>query len=740
MTLLSPLALLAGLAALVPLALHLYQQRQRSVIEFSSNRFFTAAIVRSQRRLRLRRLILLIVRMAACALLALSLARPLMSLADFGGGAGTRDVVILLDDSLSMQAGDPGIAGGYPTRFEQARGLATGLLNELQAGDRAAVITFTGHAIGEQTHAGLELSPDLSRLAGEVEQLAPTWAAGDARAALARAADVYSTAAPRHRLLLVLTDRQAADWSRLEWPQPAQPIPAVLVGLAPPPTANIVLDRLELGQGSAAVGQPNLLRVRLINYSNRATPAELILGVDDIERLRRPIELPSRSPHIEQIPLTFNQAGEHKLELSINCPDAQPADNTLHAAVRVHARLPILLVDGGADVQRGHSGAYFLRTALQAVGAEGESVQVQAIRPADLYAAALAGQRVVVLSEVTELALAQVALLEEFVQTGGGLAIYLGESASYDFYNGVLGAATRPLGGLLPAELQRLIDVEETFEPLHLLAADMEHPVLQRFKGTLRSALSGINVYRLHAVVPRQAWTLATLDDGWPLMVERGYGRGRVMLCTVAPSPHWTNLPLRRVFVPLCSRMMSHLAGGAAAGREYHVGAEMELLHGGWDVTSPVYLRRPDGARLRAAVKVDGAQPVAFIPAMEVRQPGIYHLELSKDIERDLPDQTATLLAVNTPRTESLPAVMDDELATELAGDWRLSVLSAADIASAADAAGGQVSLLSGAWLSRGIWDSLLWLVFVLLLVEPLLANRIWRRRAVGESTKRRAA
>ena len=77
---------------------------QRSIVEFSTNRFFTANIVRSQRRLRLRRLLLLLLRVGACVLIALALTHPLTTLPGFGGQPGTRDLVILLDDSLSMQA------------------------------------------------------------------------------------------------------------------------------------------------------------------------------------------------------------------------------------------------------------------------------------------------------------------------------------------------------------------------------------------------------------------------------------------------------------------------------------------------------------------------------------------------------------------------------------------------------------------------------------------------------------
>ncbi len=329
MTLLSPLALLVGLTALVPLILHLYQRRRRTVVEFSTNRFFTAAIIRSQRRLRLRRLLLLLLRVATCVLLALALARPIMSLAGFGGGEGTRDVVLLLDDSLSMQArcawpGDT--ADGRGTRFELARQVALEVLAELSAGDRAALITFTGREFGNVTRSGLELSEDLLQLAGQVEQLQPTFAAGDAHTALDRAAKLFQDPAPRNRLLLVLSDLQAGDWRQMDWPQPVHPISVGLVPMTPAGSRchtwdNVVADQVEFSQGTAVVGQPSLLRVRLVNYRAETTPAELILDVDGTERLRRPIELGGESPHVERIPLEFEKPGTRRLGAS-----AHPAE------------------------------------------------------------------------------------------------------------------------------------------------------------------------------------------------------------------------------------------------------------------------------------------------------------------------------------------------------------------------------------------------------------------------------
>jgi uncharacterized membrane protein len=769
MTLLFPLGLLFGLTALVPLLLHLYQRRRRAVIEFSTNRFFTASIIRSQRRLRLRRWLLLLLRMGICVLLALALARPVsdwLSLAQ----AGRRDLVILLDDSLSMQAGAP-----TQTRFDQARRIAADVLNGLTAGDRAAVVTFTGRMLGQRgappsdsdAQAGgpapsatpgvqnsnvagalfmqssrFALSDDFLGLADQVQQLAPTSAAGDAHAALRRAADLLAPSGSRQPRVVILSDFQESDWRTSPWPQPPQPIAVTALRLDPPTANNVAVDQVTLAAGTAVAGQPNLLRVRLANYAAGTRRVDMVVSIDEQEAVRRPVALAGGGPHVERVPLVFAEPGEHRLRVTIDAPDDLPVDNTLFATIGVSPQLAVLLVDGGGGPAR-QSAAFYIRTALHAASGGSDpsaAGRVDVVVPADLPAVVLDGYRVVLLCDVRDLPLPQVERLEQYVQAGGGLAVFLGSEADRDFYNGLLGGSAgngslaRPLGGLLPAELHDLLDTRGGDRPLHVVSADLEHPVLQRFKDGLHAALAGLNVYRAWAVVPREAWVVATLDRELPWIVERGYGRGRVMLFTSLPDPSWSNLPLRRVFLPLVNRLVSYLAGGGAGAAESSVGEEMVLLRGGWDLYQPVYVARPDGGRQRATIALVGTEPVALLPGSAVDQPGFYRVELPigtrsasqrpararSPSDGPDPDHCPPLLrAVNAPRTESIPHLLDLGRAQAQAGSWRLTTV--------APAAANDTDSLAALWSTgrggRGLWDTLLWVVLMLALLEPLVAR-----------------
>ncbi len=54
------------------------------------------------------------------------------------------------------------------------------------------------------------------------------------------------------------------------------------------------------------------------------------------------------------------------------------------------------------------------------------------------------------------------------------------------------------------------------------------------------------------------------LPDQSPVMIETGLGPGRMLVCSFAATPGWSNLPTRALFVPLLLRSIAHLRPAAA--------------------------------------------------------------------------------------------------------------------------------------------------------------------------------
>ncbi len=704
MIFLSPLLLLFGLTAGVPVVLHLYRQRQRTVMPFSTSRFFTRAIIRAQRRLRLRRILLLILRVAACVLIALAVAQPILRGLGMSASAGDRDVVIVLDDSLSMQAADRPRA----SRFDQARQQVVQMLRQLSGGDRAAVITFTGRTLGEG------LSDDPAGLAGLVDATAPSFAAGDANAAIARAIDLLDSSRHRRRLVVVVSDLQTSDWSGATWPQPHEPLDIVLYRIGDPPRENLSLDSMAVSPGNLVVGQPASVTMRLVNHGATAREMTLKLTVNDAEQSRRKIKLLGGGSDVQTIPLEFASAAEARVVATIDPKDALAADDALYATVNVAAQMPVLLIDGqsaqtqGTPAQRRNSAAFYLRAAMLASGQSettGPALRADLIAPAQLVNQTLDGYRVIVLSAVRSLPPQDWGKIDDFARHGGGVAVFLGDNADPSFYNESLKPLTvTPAASTEPANAG---------QAMHVHRIEQGHPLFARFDGETRGAILGLSIYQTNHIDPAGATVLATMDEDRPLAIERDLGRGRMILWATAPVPASTNLPLRRAFIPLMSQMVSYLAGGAQRESAGAVGRALDLPVGKYASGMGLQVRRPDGSAVAGTTAMRGALTIAHLDPGQISLPGFYELAKS-DSPADKDAQS--LQAVNSPRSESSPAALQQADLDRCAGLWHATL--------AAPATDDIASLLSMRQGWSGWWDSLLWITLAIVLAESLLAAR----------------
>ncbi|MDP6370272.1 MAG: BatA domain-containing protein, partial [Planctomycetota bacterium] len=138
-------ALLAGLGlAAVPLVIHLLNRRRYRPLPWAAMRFVQAAYRKTRRRVQLENLLLLLLRMAGIACLALAVARP------FSGGASPlsalgearRELILVLDAS-----GSTGFRSGLHSSFDRILGRARELLTELDTarGDRVHLLLAGSH-------------------------------------------------------------------------------------------------------------------------------------------------------------------------------------------------------------------------------------------------------------------------------------------------------------------------------------------------------------------------------------------------------------------------------------------------------------------------------------------------------------------------------------------------------------------------------------------------------------------
>jgi hypothetical protein len=344
MSIANPLFLGLLAAAALPIIFHLLMKRQRKIHAFPSFMFFIRADPRMQSRRRLRELLLLALRVLIIALLALALSRPALKLG-FGFG-GTKALVIVLDNSGSMNAP----ADAQRTKLSAAINAAQLLLGSLSKdADVGLVLTVDDRSVDL---SGC-MSVDKEALGETLARVQPTEAAGQPGVALTTAADYLREIATRRNTGLAI--HVFSDLQENEWKQAAihldLPDSALVVHRIPshrPEAANVAIAGLELPPTRILPNHPCRVTVLLRN-NDQATAAVRLNRQDSTQQTEtRAITLAPGATDSAEFTLTPTAAGRYWMRFWIE-GDALSLDNAAAIGFECTPSANVVLAGDPAD-------------------------------------------------------------------------------------------------------------------------------------------------------------------------------------------------------------------------------------------------------------------------------------------------------------------------------------------------------------------------------------------------------
>lgn len=656
-----PLYLLGTAAAALPILIHLLVKQKRRAMPFSTLRFLRLAQLQRQGRRRLREWLLLLLRVLVCLLIAFALSRPVLShapgfLARFTSVAA----VLIVDDSYSM-----GALRGGKSDFERAKELAQRTLDDLLPKSRVAVM-FASDPPPQEL---LERSnvPTLKRSNVYDGSVNLTQRIGDAQRLLR---NVNATT----KAIIVFTDAQ-----KLAFPPSTinhQPLTIDYQLTVVDVRGNAPVENLAIVSGSLSEGKtltPSSWRVSVTvrNTGRESRNATATLWAEGSPRGRRTIPALSAGQTAEiSFPVPPLPVGLRAgwVELS---EDALAADNRFYFVLPVRERYRVLLVDGASATPQGE--AFYLRAALESLRTPtGKPLtEITAATDMGLSAAALAGKDVVVFTHAPPLDSSQRDALKQFIASGGGVWIGLGERTRAQQFNHDFAQA-----GLAPMMAEREV---VTTEDVHLSTLDFMHPALSVFDNPQSADLMRAKFrryFRLSGASAPGARVIARFNNGDAALVEQTMGLGRVLLFASGVHTRSNDLPLTKSFVAFVHQLIAHLA----ASRRHNaltVGATLNL--------SGAELIHPDGTKQKVQ------------DATTLTQAGLYRT----------PARPAAVLPVNPDTTESDLSRLTLEELKQRWGD-NVKLVDASQTAAPPELSVRAVDL----------WQPLMWLALVLLLAE----------------------
>jgi hypothetical protein len=646
MTLILPLAffqfgslamLFWGLAALLPLLIHLWSRRRYREESWAAMTFLLAALRKNSRRIQIEQLLLLAVRIALMVLFALALADPLSLIGGWVGGSssGQTHLVLVLDSSYSM-----GYVAGVQSRFEAAKALAKELVQSSTQGDG-----FTLVRLGEPPRAVIaQPAFDPRDALEELDNLELSHAGASLPATLAEVETVLRRAQESHprlarRRVVVLTDLQQTTWAEVESADVRQRLARLeelaaleIVDLGQPGEQNLSVTNVQIDQRLIAAGASVRIQADLTSHAREdrlRQPVEILVDGQRIADER--VDLPAGGSASVAAQHKFDAAGEHVVEVRL-ADDALPIDNHRWLSTIVRDAIRVLAI-GGRPGETNH-----LALALQPSREGQGQFDIVEAPESRLLEGELQQFDCIFLCNIGRFSADEAGVLSRYVRRGGGLVFFLGDQVQAESYNQVLldDAATR----LLPGRLGALAPTESyALNPL-----EYRHPIVAPFRGHEQSGLLTTPVWKYVRLEPSPRAKVALgLSTGDPLIVEESVGRGRCVLVATAVSPAsldsgtnpptpWTAISSWPSFPPLVHEILQYAVAGRAEGRNLLVGEELAGLVPPGALHEALTLSGPGGLNERVPVVAEGSETRWTFGGTSVS--GVYEARAGKSLQR----------------------------------------------------------------------------------------------------------
>jgi hypothetical protein len=712
MSFLAPL-FLAGLTALaVPVIIHLINRERREVVQFPSLMFLQRIPYRSVRRQKLRHVLLLIMRCLALAIVVMAFARPFIrrDAPARVAGSGARELVVLVDRSYSMGAGD---------HWTRAIAAARRAVADLRPTDRATLVAFDidAAALTPPTQSPATLNAVIGALkpGSEGTRYAP---------ALKLASQILAGSnLPRREVVLI------SDFQRLGW--------TVRDEIAFPPATtitNIDVTGGDTTTADVAVADVNVQRNE--GERDRAVIAARLTntGISALDKLDVTLELNGRVAETKQAtvpargavqvrfaPLAIpsgTSAGVVRFQAAGASHGNQLASNDRYFfTIAPDAGVSVLVVE--PSTPRPNQSLYLTRAL--AIG-DRPSFRVDVRKSGGLAPADLDGRSLIVFDEVPPPSGDGARRLHDFLDGGGGILIVAGDQLANGAWGGEWSSA---MPGTVGPVVDRAGDAGGT-----LAWIDYDHPVFDVFNAPRSGDFATARFLRYRRLTMRAdsarrtagvadtatgSHVLARFDDGAPALVEQRVGRGKMLIWASTLDSYWNDLALQPVFLPFAHQVAKYAGrysgarGSFIAGEVLDLSRHAELSNDAMRRTGAVVVEAPSGEKTRLASSNEGLIPL--------REQGFYEVR---------PDGAARgmgqRLAVNLDPAESNLARIDPQ-------ELKASVLASSG-SSAPGAITSDAPTREDTERRQTIWWYLLALAGVLFATETLMSNRLSRRGA----------
>ncbi len=581
-------------AAVLPWIIHRWQRQKHQTTPWAAVELLQKAIRQRGRRVKIQQWLLLAIRTAILALLALAVAVPTVrQWALPGASREATHQIIVLDQSYSMGCMHLG-SSRWDRALEKARQAITD-------SDRNA-LTLIGWSSEAENLLGRPVrDPSLALSALEGVTLSQTSAdLSVALHAVLAAIDRAETEMPSTEThhVLFFTDLGRLTWAVDENQRKlievvAERADLTIVNVAEGQNDNLAITDVQITPAITLRQRETTITATVACFGNSPSATTTIaLLVEGHPIDEQQIDCHKNGKATVNFTHRFVDEGPQTVQVVLaNHTDCLPCDDTRWHIVNVRPQLQVACLAGQPNATHDLARALApnLQRSMQASPISPEVFPISQLSELDLsqYAAVLLGS-------VSELSPREAATLTEYVRQGGGLALFLGEETT----------ALDELKPLLPVRIKEIQTADSTrFDPL-----EYRHPIVSPFRGQTQAGLLGVSVsqyWQLQLVEKHsRAEVVLQFDTGDPALVVGRFGLGRVAVSALPGSlaartstdTPWSSFALSPSFLPVIRELITHLVGERWTQQRNVLVGEPAVLAWG-DGAKASTIRFPDGVQ-----------------------------------------------------------------------------------------------------------------------------------------------
>lgn len=577
MSFLYPAFLLALLALLIPVIIHLFNFKRYKTLYFSNVALLKLVRRESKKKSQLKQLFILIARLLAIASLVFAFSRPFIPYSGRKMLSPQQQVAVYVDNSFSMKA-----EGEKGPLLEQARMKAVEIANSYQIGTQFLLITndfLPQH----------QFFLDKNQFIQQVSEIKESPFTVKLSAVYNYAISLFSKSGKKaDRTCYLLSDFQKNS-SDLNSIQPDSTIYSYLLPFSAGKIDNLLIDSCWFDVPGRKIGQQEKLFVRIKNMSAkvyRNIPVRLLIN-DSLKSITT-VNLSGNEETVVELNYTNNSAGLQLCKVSL---DDYPViyDNTYYLSYLVREKLNAL----GITKSNSKGPDY-----LSDLFADDELIVYHHFPENNIQVSQLKDQQCIFLINNEQISSGLKNELVSWVNDGGSLAIFPENLKNYDSYNDLLSALnSKTISGFDTAA----IGISEINYENELYRNVFKQPE----KEADLPVIKGSVVFSSREFRPETV--LLKFKNGRNAMTENSFGNGKVYVFAFPLNSSNLNFIQHMIFVPTVYNIA--LNSGILQKYSYPINSEEPiLLNPLQNVSGQVKIRNiQTGEEFLANVRVTGS-------------------------------------------------------------------------------------------------------------------------------------